>query len=115
MSEDFTPRQEQDELPRRTILGIAGASIAITLVSLFVARAMLGGGSKTGANESAGAPQTIGTVEQTLVNASRRGLDLRAEQQKQLQRYGWVDRDAGIATIPIDRAMDLVVRQEDRR
>lgn len=115
MSEDFTPRQEQDVLPRRRILAIAGASIAITLVSLFVARALLGGGSRTGANEPAGAPQTIGTVEQTLVNASRRGLDLRAAQEKELQRYGWVDRDAGIATIPIDRAMDLVANEEAAR
>src|SRR5206468_1507878 len=86
MSEEFTPRQERDELPRRRILGIAGACIAITLVSLGVARLLLGGGSRTGATESAGAPRTIGTVEQTLVNASRRGLDLRAEQEKELQR-----------------------------
>jgi hypothetical protein len=31
--------------------------------------------------------------------------DLRPERQPQLQKYGWVDREKGIAHIPIDRAM----------
>ena len=34
--------------------------------------------------------------------------DLRADRQPALQGYGWVDRDKGIAHIPIDRAMDIV-------
>lgn len=35
---------------------------------------------------------------------------LAAEQQK-LSSYRWVDRQAGIAAIPIDRAMDLIAQQ----
>jgi hypothetical protein len=34
--------------------------------------------------------------------------DLRAGRQPRLNGYGWVDRDKGIARIPIDRAMDAV-------
>lgn len=40
--------------------------------------------------------------------------DLRAfrrEEDTALNSYGWVDRGAGIVRIPIDRAMDLVVRR----
>jgi hypothetical protein len=37
-----------------------------------------------------------------------------AEQQEQLGAYRWVDQKAGVAAIPIDRAMDLTVRELDR-
>ena len=33
----------------------------------------------------------------------------RAQQRQRLQSYRWVDRDAGIAQIPIERAMALLV------
>ena len=36
---------------------------------------------------------------------------LRAEEEKVLSSYGWVDQDAGIVHIPIDRAMDLLLEQ----
>jgi len=32
-----------------------------------------------------------------------------AEEQAQLSSYGWINRDAGIAHIPIDRAMEIIV------
>lgn len=34
---------------------------------------------------------------------------LRAQQQQTLNSYGWIDRDAGIARIPLPRAMALLV------
>lgn len=37
-------------------------------------------------------------------------LKVQAEQLAQLNGYGWVDREAGIARIPIDRAMDILAR-----
>ena len=33
------------------------------------------------------------------------------DQEDQLNSYGWVDQSAGVAHIPIDRAMDLVVER----
>jgi hypothetical protein len=39
---------------------------------------------------------------------------LRATQQEQLHTYRWVDRDRGIVAIPIDQAMELVVRDQGR-
>src|SRR5581483_4182171 len=38
-------------------------------------------------------------------------LELRAKQQKQATTYAWVDQKAGTVQLPIDRAMELVVRQ----
>jgi len=34
----------------------------------------------------------------------------RAEEQAELSSYGWIDRDKGVARIPIGRAMNKVVR-----
>lgn len=36
---------------------------------------------------------------------------LRAEQQENLNRFGWVDEKGGVVSIPIDRAMEAVVRE----
>jgi len=41
--------------------------------------------------------------------------DLRADRQPALHEYGWVDRDKGIARIPIDSAMDAIARQSRNR
>jgi hypothetical protein len=35
---------------------------------------------------------------------------LRASEDARLSSYGWVDRGNGVARIPIDRAMELIVR-----
>lgn len=40
---------------------------------------------------------------------------LRTAEQAILEGYGWIDRDAGIARVPIDRAMDLVAAGRGRR
>lgn len=42
------------------------------------------------------------------------GVDLRKDlmnQENQLNSYGWVDEKAGVAHIPIDRAMELIVNR----
>jgi len=36
---------------------------------------------------------------------------LRTREQAELNNYGWVDRQAGVVRIPIERAMDLVVQR----
>ncbi|MGC3997742.1 MAG: hypothetical protein QM767_09710 [Anaeromyxobacter sp.] len=50
----------------------------------------------------------IGLVEQQLFDLTVRGQNQRALQLKQLGSYGWVDRQAGLAHIPIEDAMALV-------
>lgn len=37
--------------------------------------------------------------------------DFLLKQEDQLNSYGWVDQQAGVAHIPIDRAMDLIVQR----
>jgi hypothetical protein len=42
-------------------------------------------------------------------------LELRAKQEKQASSYGWVDQKNGIVQLPLDRAMELVVRDYGTR
>src|SRR6266511_3050364 len=46
-----------------------------------------------------------------LVNPTRNLQEMRAREDEVLHSYGWVDRQAGIVRIPIDRAIDLLVER----
>ena len=37
--------------------------------------------------------------------------EFRARQEKLLHSYGWVNQEKGIARIPIERAMDLIIQE----
>jgi hypothetical protein len=45
------------------------------------------------------------------VAANRDYQELRRLEEAQLRSYGWVDRDAGIVAIPIERAMELLAKR----
>lgn len=108
--------QAEDRVDGRGVLRVAVASLVIMILSLSVAAVLLGrfGGASAasggGAAPSA-APQTIGTVEQTLVLATARGFRARDAHRRDLEIWAWVDRDAGIARIPVERAMDVVAAE----
>lgn len=38
-------------------------------------------------------------------------LDLRADEERILTTYGWVDKSRGMTRVPIERAMDMLVEQ----
>jgi hypothetical protein len=40
---------------------------------------------------------------------------MRAEEDKVLNSYAWIDQPGGVARIPIARAMDLIVQKEQRK
>jgi hypothetical protein len=52
----------------------------------------------------------IGIVEQQIFEVAVRGARDRAQKRQRLESYGWVDRDARIVHVPIERAMDLVAQ-----
>jgi hypothetical protein len=100
-------RQAEDSLPERKIAVATAVSFAVAAIALVVAGVLLEYWGKQPVAETKPAPPTISTVEQTLVLHTERGIDLRREQTAALQRLEWVDRDAGIARIPIDTAIDI--------
>jgi hypothetical protein len=45
------------------------------------------------------------------VEPSRQLKDLREHEDHVLHSYGWVDREAGIVRIPVERAIDLLIER----
>ncbi|HYV51483.1 MAG TPA: hypothetical protein VE910_06230 [Dongiaceae bacterium] len=52
------------------------------------------------------------TIQKIYLSAPNPKIDeLHAHEQQVLHSYGWVDRQKGIVHIPIDQAMELMVRE----
>jgi hypothetical protein len=107
--------QEDDVIPRFRVL------LALLVTLVIAAVFVVGAASMVAANDarlrpsglfperSLGPRRPIGRVRQDLFDDHPSGLSLDALKRSELASYGWVDRDRGVARIPIDRAMDLVV------
>jgi len=48
-------------------------------------------------------------LEHELFDRTTEAASVHAAGAARLERYGWVDREAGVARIPIDRAIDAIV------
>jgi hypothetical protein len=114
----FEVRQEEDTVPGRLLTGIALCALVISVLAVVASTALLDasstgklGGGPAERVEKYGevAPPTIGLIEQTLIEHEDRGLSQRRGEEARLHAYGWVDRPRGVAHIPIERAMALVV------
>ena len=106
---DFEVRQAPDRLARRRIALVTAAAAVTVVVALLVAWGLLEAwGQEPRRAAPPVAPRTIGTLEQTLILHTERGIELRREQEAELRRWGWIDRDAGVARIPIETAMELM-------
>ncbi len=104
MSEETS--QEPDRLPLRAILITAGITLAIFVASVVGAAEA----ARTSYDTPVAAPRD--TLERSLVANDQRGADLQEKRAHDLEHYGWADRDAGVARIPIDRAIDLTVSEQ---
>jgi hypothetical protein len=107
--EEFVPKVEGDRVSRKFLATVALVALAVAIVSVVAADALLQSGrAASAAPKPVEAADQIGTVEQTLIVDTRRGLDEAAKDRQALDRFGWIDRSRGVAKIPIDDAMDLV-------
>ena len=57
----------------------------------------------------------IGIVDQTPFETTRGAERYRREQLKRLNGYGWVDPKKGTIHVPIDRAIDELISQQQGR
>jgi hypothetical protein len=104
--EDLPVVQERDAVAVRRVLATAIVALGIGVLAVVVSFVMLP--RQAPAAVPAPAPDEIGLVRQTTIGDDDHGLRLRREQERKLQAYGWVDRDAGIAHVPIGRAVTLL-------
>jgi hypothetical protein len=87
-----------------TVVSLVIGALAVGAAALLTPRALLRA-------EPRGDPRTpVAAVARSSIRGRARGLEQRREARQRLDTYGWVDREAGVARIPIERAMELVAR-----
>ena len=57
----------------------------------------------------------VGIVNQRVFALDQRAAQKRLQQMERLRSYGWVDREAGVAHIPIDEAMKMFLAEQQKK
>jgi hypothetical protein len=106
-------RSEEDRISTGKIVWVGVASLVVFFLAGLAAASWLqvrqGERGPLPVPPEAGRSK-IGMVEQQLFDLSVRGERDRAARRERLGSWGWVDRAAGIAHVPIGEAMDLVAK-----
>jgi hypothetical protein len=108
------PPAEEDFVPTRKIVLVGVAALVVFCLGSLAAawgmqtiRRQVNPDGPIAMPAEAGRAK-IGMAEQRLFENANQGVAWREQARRRLSSYGWVDRRAGIAHIPIDRAMELV-------
>jgi hypothetical protein len=112
--------QERDRIASRKVISIGVGSIVIFILGVLGAWRILE--VRKHALAPLGPAPTppeigqikIGIVQQNLYSEPQ-WPDAVREQKQQLESYGWVDREHGIAHVPIERAMEIMAAQAQRK
>lgn len=105
---DFTLRAVGFFFGGVLLLGIVAIIGMFGLIRMMTERQGVGGASVVAEPDPAQAPP-VPRLQITPVEELRQ---MRAEEESQLQSYSWIDREKGVAAIPIDRAMELLVERD---
>jgi hypothetical protein len=112
--------QEDDDLPwGRVLAGLAamvliGGVLTVWAVVVTVHRDAALRPSRGFPEARLGPRRQVGMIQEALFDGARPGQELFAAQRAELGRFGVVDRDHGIVSIPIDDAIRLVVDEAGR-
>jgi hypothetical protein len=115
----FAVHQEPDEVATSQVWRTGAVGCLIAAIAVFFGGWLVAstGGLRLHAaapEVPRAAPSAIALIEQTPLLGPGAGLDQKERQRRELASWGWADREAGVARIPIERAIDLVVREESR-
>jgi len=113
------PRPEEERLPFGKMAAVGIAAVVLFSGAVAWARHMLAEETRAALpHGEAPAPRVgqdeIGIVDQKMFELEGRAERLRRDQLQRRDSYGWVDRDAGVIHIPIQRAMDETVQELSR-
>lgn len=92
----------------------AGTILAVALALLLVLTAVLALLSPW-RRQATVEPPSVASGPALLADPVARLAQERAVKTERLNGYGWVDREGGIAHIPVGRAIDLLVTQGGQR
>lgn len=102
--------QEKDRLPAKRIAGITVVTLTVATMSVVIAALLV---RAEASPARSGAPHVPGTIDPTDFDHVHGVTDSVDAQRQSLERWGWTDRDAGLAEIPIEDAIDLLAGASD--
>ncbi len=97
------PAYEPDDVRGMTLLKVAAGLLVGLVVAMLVVLPWH--------REQTAAPSPSPAGPALLAHPVANLAAYRATQTRRLEGYGWVDREAGIAHIPVERAMQILSRQ----
>ena len=111
---------EDKNLPYRKIVGVGLGAIVIFAVSIVWSTLLLRGAEQE--MHPSGPPPLpkgvnqyeVGIVNQRMFSLDQRAAQKRLQQMTRLNTYGWLDKQAGVAHIPVDVAMDMLVQEQKK-
>jgi hypothetical protein len=112
------PAQAEEGIRWFSVIGIGVASILIFAVATFVVYRYLDQREKL--LQPVGplpipaqmGHAEIGIVDQVPFDVTRAAQAYRKDEIERLSSWGWIDRKQGTVHMPIDRAMELVLREQ---
>jgi len=114
------PAQAEEAIRWFSVIGTGAAAILVFTIATFVVYRYLGLREKALQPEGPdpipmllGQPE-IGIVDQVPFDVTRSLQGYKRESVEQLSSWGWMDRQKGTIHMPIDRAMELVVQDQQK-
>lgn len=104
----FVVEQERDWVDGRAIAVVIVVGLIVFVIAVLVSLEIFQRGPREPRGADAVAPPQISGIEQTVFLASGSEIDNQRRAQEELTRWSFRDRDAGVATIPVDVAMRIV-------
>jgi hypothetical protein len=111
---------EDKNLPYKKIVGVGVGSVVIFALSIVWSTLLLSGVETE--MHPAGPPPLppgvytyeVGIVNQRMFSLDQRAAQKRLQQMDRLNSYGWIDKERGVAHVPVDVAMQLLLQGQKK-